>query len=110
MNKVKLGNLDLDYRFKYKYRPNKRLAIEKTIDSVVVQSSPFVLQDTLIEWEYPYASSSLRNYILSLYQSGAVTTFIDYDNQSYNIMLTAFEEEEKNSMYNLKGTFIIIST
>lgn len=108
MVKVKIGNFELGLRFNYQFKFSKRLSIEKTIDDVIVQHQPYVIRDTQIEWEYPFAEESERNLFLNLYKNGEVFLFTDYSSKRYNCILVEFEEQKRAGKYFLKGTFLIL--
>ncbi len=110
MNRVSINSVKYGLQFKYKYIPSKRLSIEKTINSVIIQTQDYVLLDTNIEFEYPRATSTERSALKDFYEKGTTFTFRDYDGNSYTCLMIEYSEEEVLSKYNIKGTMKILGT
>lgn len=109
MNTAKIGQVSLELTFNYKFVYSKRISIEKTINNVIVQTQPYVLRDTFIEFEYPHTNSTMRDLFLSLYQEGTTFQFTTYTNEVYNCIIVEYEEDKKAGYYYLKGKFLILS-
>lgn len=108
MNRAKINNSNLELTFNYKFVFNRRISIEKTIDNVIVQTQPFVLRDTFIEFEYLNIDKDERDRILNLYLTDAIFTFTGYTEGDFICMVVEYEEEKKAGYYDIKGKFLIL--
>lgn len=108
MTKAYLGSVELPLDFKYSYEYRKRLDIDETLTADVVQTRPYYDGDTRIRFDCSYVPADIADAFRTAYMSGSTVTFVDYDEQSSNVILIEWREEEVAGMFNISGLMKVV--